>query len=76
MEEIPSRFSIEIADAHMATDGACDLGIDEVRSLDEFNFGEPAGRFRTKRAVMMNDASATITARSAPDRGSPGSRQR
>ena len=49
MEEIPSSCSIEIADAHMATDRACDLGIDEVRSLDEFNFGKPAGRFRTKK---------------------------
>jgi hypothetical protein len=49
MEEIPSSFSIEIADAHMATDGACDLGIDEVRSLDEFNLGESAGWFRTKQ---------------------------
>ena len=46
---MPSSFSIEIADAHMATNGACDLGIDEVRSLDELDFGEPAGRLRTKK---------------------------
>ena len=49
MEEIPSSFSGEIADAHMATDGACDLGVDEVRSLDEFNFCKPTGRFQPKK---------------------------